>query len=231
MAKIIPIREQFQHFVEDVKESFWGDLYGRAKLRRSSLSKQNRCGSATALKCERATSAAQTAAALPQRLLPAGFQDTFWLPAVEGGAHPGEVVFFPRYWTVSAPCGGSRVAGPGGIFARTEHPAGGAGGVFLTGDLVSAQTVSRLSRSLDRGGPVSSGEAERRRGLSFLDGSTCGCGGRRAASGCVCWWLAGSRSGARQLLAFLRSQAESQADWEGLLGDLYRRGLVGENSA
>ena len=29
------------------------------------------------------------------------------------------------------------------------------------------------------------------------------------------------------LLAFMRSQGESQADWEGLLGDLYRRGLEG----
>jgi transposase-like protein len=32
--------------------------------------------------------------------------------------------------------------------------------------------------------------------------------------------------GARHLLAFMRSQGESQADW-GLLGDLYRRGLEG----
>jgi transposase-like protein len=37
------------------------------------------------------------------------------------------------------------------------------------------------------------------------------------------------RDGSRQLLAFLRSQGESQAAWEGLLEDLYRRGLVGEN--
>jgi putative transposase len=37
------------------------------------------------------------------------------------------------------------------------------------------------------------------------------------------------RDGQRQLLAFLRSQGESQSAWEGLLGDLYRRGLHGEN--
>jgi transposase-like protein len=37
------------------------------------------------------------------------------------------------------------------------------------------------------------------------------------------------RDGSRQLLAFLRSQGESQAAWEGLLEDLYRRGLLGEN--
>ena len=36
------------------------------------------------------------------------------------------------------------------------------------------------------------------------------------------------RDGTRHLLAFLRSQGESQADWEGRLGDLYRRGLEGK---
>ena len=34
MAKITPIRvtEQFEHFLEELKESFWGDLYGRTRL-------------------------------------------------------------------------------------------------------------------------------------------------------------------------------------------------------
>jgi hypothetical protein len=36
------------------------------------------------------------------------------------------------------------------------------------------------------------------------------------------------RDGRRHLLAFLRSQGEGQADWEALLGDLYRRGLEGK---
>ena len=34
--------------------------------------------------------------------------------------------------------------------------------------------------------------------------------------------------GSRQLLAFVRSQGESQVAWEGLLEDLYRRGLEGQ---
>jgi len=37
------------------------------------------------------------------------------------------------------------------------------------------------------------------------------------------------RDGSRHLLAFLRSQGEGQADWEGLLQDLYRRGLEGRS--
>src|SRR5262249_35804526 len=32
MAKIVPITEHFQHFLAEMKESFWGDLYGQTKL-------------------------------------------------------------------------------------------------------------------------------------------------------------------------------------------------------
>ena len=31
MAKIIPITEHFQHFLAEMKESFWGDLYGQTQ--------------------------------------------------------------------------------------------------------------------------------------------------------------------------------------------------------
>lgn len=31
MKKVTPITEQFQHFVADLRESFWGDLYGKTK--------------------------------------------------------------------------------------------------------------------------------------------------------------------------------------------------------
>ena len=36
------------------------------------------------------------------------------------------------------------------------------------------------------------------------------------------------RDGTRHLLAFMRSKGESQTEWEGLLQDLYRRGLEGK---
>jgi Transposase, Mutator family len=32
MGKVTPITEQFQHFVGDLKGSFWGDLYGKTRL-------------------------------------------------------------------------------------------------------------------------------------------------------------------------------------------------------
>jgi transposase-like protein len=31
VAQIIPISEQFQHFLSELQESFWGDLYGRTR--------------------------------------------------------------------------------------------------------------------------------------------------------------------------------------------------------
>src|SRR5712691_9707276 len=32
MAKVTPISEHFQHFLADLKETFWGDLYGQTRL-------------------------------------------------------------------------------------------------------------------------------------------------------------------------------------------------------
>src|ERR1700694_5661396 len=32
MAKVTPISEHFQHFLGEMKETFWGDLYGQTKL-------------------------------------------------------------------------------------------------------------------------------------------------------------------------------------------------------
>jgi hypothetical protein len=32
MAKTIPITEHYQHFLAEMKESFWGDVYGETKL-------------------------------------------------------------------------------------------------------------------------------------------------------------------------------------------------------
>ena len=32
MAKVAPVTEQFQHFVREVQDSFWGDVYGKTRL-------------------------------------------------------------------------------------------------------------------------------------------------------------------------------------------------------
>jgi hypothetical protein len=31
MAKVTPISEHFQHFLAEMKEMFWGDLYGQTR--------------------------------------------------------------------------------------------------------------------------------------------------------------------------------------------------------
>jgi len=101
----------------------------------------------------------------------------------------------------------------------------------LTGEVVSAQTVSRLTRSLDR--LVKAFHQARLKdawAYLFLDGVSLRmrrASGRRRVQMLVAYGM--RADGSRQLLAFLRSHGESQAAWEGLLQDLYRRGLEGKN--
>jgi transposase-like protein len=101
----------------------------------------------------------------------------------------------------------------------------------LTGEAVSAQTVSRLTRVLDR-----AVHAFHQRQLSdqwaylVLDGVWLKV--RRAFGPQKVLLLVAygiRRDGRRELLAFTRAKSESQAGWEGLLNDLYRRGLRGAN--
>jgi len=64
----------------------------------------------------------------------------------------------------------------------------------------------------------------------FLDGVSLRMRRASAGSGCTLLVAYGVRQdGTRQLLSFMRSQGESQTAWEGLLEDLYRRGLKGNN--
>lgn len=100
---------------------------------------------------------------------------------------------------------------------------------LITEEAVSAQTVSRLTRDLDRAvtqfhqAPVTDDWR-----YLFLDGVSLRVrrpGGRKRVQLLVAYGV--RADGTRQLLAFTRSTGESQAAWEGLLQDLYRRGLEG----
>jgi putative transposase len=100
----------------------------------------------------------------------------------------------------------------------------------ITGEVVSAQTVSKISRSLDR-----MVKEFHQAGLSddwvylFLDGVSLRVrrpGGRKRVQMLVAYGV--GADGRRRLLGFQRSSGESQPAWEGLLGDLYRRGLEGK---
>ena len=107
----------------------------------------------------------------------------------------------------------------------------GRAAAVVTGEAVSAQTVSQLTRVLDQ-----AVEAFHHRRLGddwaylFLDGVWLKV--RRATGPQRVLLLVAygvRRNGTRELLAFTRAKAESHAGWEGLLNDLFRRGLCGEN--
>ena len=101
----------------------------------------------------------------------------------------------------------------------------------LTGETVSAQTVSKLTRVLDRGV-----EAFHQRRLPddcaylVLDGvwlKVRRAFGPQRVLLLVAYGIRGN--GQRELLAFTRAKGESQAGWEGLLNDLFQRGLRGRS--
>jgi putative transposase len=232
MRKVTPITEQFQHFVQDVSESFWGDVYGKTKLmwkkfwEEESVREQSRY-----LGWERH----------------------------ERGEKPGREYRNGFYWrsfetvlgTIRLRIARSRRKGflPRGMEAfqrRAPELAMLIREAFLRGlstrqvgrvmaslqmAPVSAQTVSKLTRSLD--GAVKAFHQARLKdewAYLFLDGVSLRVrrpSGRKRVQMLVAYGV--RRDGSRQLLAFLRSPGESQAAWEGLLQDLYRRGREGKN--
>ena len=232
MAKITTISEQFQHFLVDLKESFWCDVYGRTKQAWKGLfeleSQRLRDRYSGVSAYERSprrrvdyrngyyerdfvtrfgTIRIRIARTRRQAFLPSGL-DKFQRRAPELALLIREA--FLR-----------------GISTRQV----GRVVATLTGEAVSAQTVSRLSRDLDTAvrqfhqAPLADDWA-----YLFLDGvslRTRRPSGRQRVHLLVAYGV--RANGSRQLLAFLRSQGESQSAWEGLLEDLYRRGLHGEN--
>src|SRR6266702_4214924 len=200
MAKIIPISEHFQHFLAEMKESFWGDLYGQTKLawqrffELQSERQRDRYSGWGRYERRRGRRRVYRNGYYERdfvtrfgtiRLRVARTREKSFLPR---GLQP----FQRRAEEVSLLI---REAFLRGISTRQV----GRVVATLTGEVVSAQTVSKLTRDLD--------EAVRQ----FHQAQRC--------------------DGRRHLLAFLRSQGESQADWEGLLQDLYRRGLEGKHLA
>src|SRR5438067_3086328 len=232
MAKIIPISEHFQHYLAEMKESFWGDLYGQTKLawqrffELQSERQRDRYSGWGRYERRRGRRRVYRNGYYERdfvtrfgtiRLRVARTREKSFLPR---GLQP----FQRRAEEVSLLI---REAFLRGISTRQV----GRVVATLTGEVVSAQTVSKLTRDLD--------EAVRHQAqLSddyaylFLDGVSLRVrrpAGRKRVQMLVAYGV--RRDGRRHLLAFLRSQGESQADWEGLLQDLYRRGLEGKHLA
>jgi putative transposase len=229
--KLAPVTEQFQHFVEELKESFWGDVYDKGKQAVKELLE--------------ADSERQRARYLmTERYERTGGKDRDY----RNGSYQRDLV--TRFGTIRIRIARSRRKGfrPEGLEAfqrRAEEVALLIREVFLrgistrqvgpvlgviTGEVVSAQTVSKITQSLD--GMVKKfheSDLKDEWDYLFLDGVSLRVrrpSGRKRVQLLVAYGVRGD--GSRQLLAFLRSSGESQAAWEGLLGDLYRRGLEGK---
>lgn len=229
MTTLAPWTEQWQHFTSEIREQFWGDLARHTRqswqdfLGRVSLEARDRyLGVREYERSPERTDArngfyerdfvtrlgtlrVRVARTRQRAFLPAG------LARLERRA--SEVVLLIR----EAFLRGLSTRAVGRIVA------------VVTEEIVSAQTVSRLTRDLDQAvaqfhqAPFTDDWR-----YLFLDGVSLRVrrpAGRQRVQLLVAYGV--RTDGTRQLLAFTRSTGESQAAWEGLLQDLYRRGLEG----
>ncbi len=231
MAKIISIDEHFQHFLSDLKESFWGDLEAKTRL---------------------AWKHFLEAESERMRNLYMGYESYERGPRVAAGYRNGyyERDFVTRFGTLRLRIARTRDKGflPAGLdkFQRRAPEVAllireaflrgistrqvGRVVATLTGETVSAQTVSNLARDLDHAvRQFHQAKLNDEWAYLFLDGVNLKVR-RPAGRQCVQMLVAyGVRQdGTRQLLGFLRTKGEGQAHWEALLNDLYRRGLRGD---
>ncbi len=232
MAKVTPITEQFQHFVRDVKESFWGDLYGKTRLAWQRFweeeSRRERDRYVGTESYERVGEKRRdyrngfyvrdfvTRLGTLRLRIARARERSFRPPGLERFQRRAEDVLMLI-----------REAFLRGISTRQV----GRVVAIVSGEAVSAQTVSKVSRSLDR--LVKAFREARLKDewvYLFLDGVSLRVrrpAGRQRVQMLVAYGVRADKS--RQLLGFLRSPGESQAAWEGLLEDLRRRGLEGKN--
>jgi len=229
MMTLAPWTEQWQHFTSDVREQFWGDLTQHTRqswqdfLSRMSVEARDRYLGVR--EYERSPERTDARNGFYERefvtrlgtlrVRVARTRQRAFLPAGLGRLErrTAEVLVLIR----EAFLRGLSTRAVGRVVA------------LITAEPVSAQTVSRLTRDLDQAvaqfhqAPL----ADDWRYL-FLDGVSLRVrrpSGRKRVHLLVVYGV--RADGTRQLLAFTRSTGESQAAWEGLLHDLYRRGLEG----
>jgi len=232
MAKVIPISERFQHFVEELQESFWGDLYGRTRLAWKQFLE---------LESERLRDryagwpqygrGARKRGGYRNGYYERGFATVFGTIRLRIARARGKSFLPPGVQRLQRRAPGLAMLIREAFLRGLSTRQVGRVVSTLTGEVVSAPTVSRLIRDLDEAvcefhrAPLADEWT-----YLFLDGVSLRVrrpAGRKRVQMLVAYGV--RRDGQRQLLAFLRSQGESQSAWEGLLGDLYRRGLQGEN--
>ena len=230
MGNVTPITEQFQHFVKDLQESFWGDLNGKAQAAMKALLEEKSRQARDRFVCREAYERREGGGEHRNgyyereivtrlgtlRLRIARTRGRSFLPA-------GMRAFQRRAEDVTLLI---REAFLRGISTRQV----GRVIAIVTGEAVSAQTVSTVTKSLDRlvkqfhEAPLRDEWA-----YVFLDGVSLRVrrpAGRKRVQMLVAYGV--RRDGQRRLLSFQRSQGESEAAWEGFLQSLYRRGLEGK---
>jgi len=234
MKKLAPVTEEFQHFIEELQESFWGDVYGKTKdlwkqvleedseasmARYLGLSLYERGSEEKPRKDSRngwyerdystilGTIRLRIRRTRKRTFLPKGVQ------ALERRA--------PELGTLI------REAFLRGISTRQV----GRVVAMLTDEPVSAQTVSKLTRCLDEQvRRFHRARLEDDWAYLFLDGiwlKVRQARGTRRVLLLVAYGI--QRDGHRQLITFMRAKSESQNGWEGLLNDLKERGLAGRH--
>jgi len=231
MATLAPWTEQFQHFRAEMQEQFWGNLTQHTRQTWADflgrLSVEARDQYLGIREYERSPSRTDARTGFYERdfvtrlgtlrVRVARTRQQAFLPVGLGRLQrrAGEVLLLIR----EAFLRGLSTRAVGRVVA------------LVTEESVSAQTVSRLTRDLDQAvaqfhaAPL--GDAWQ---YLFLDGVSLRVrrpSGRKRVQLLVAYGV--RRDGSRQLLALTRSQGESQAAWEGLLQDLYRRGVEGRH--
>lgn len=231
MTTLAPWTEQWQHFQREIREDFWGDLAQQTRqswqdfLGRLSIEARDRYLGVR--NYERSperidvrngfyerdfvtrlgTLRVRVARTRQQTFLPAGLRRL--------DRRAAEVLLLIR----EAFLRGLSTRAVGRVVA------------LLTEEPVSAQTVSRLTQQLDQAvTQFHQATLTDEWQYLFLDGVSLRVrrpSGRKRVQLLVAYGV--RADGTRQLLAFTRSTGESQAAWEGLLHDLYRRGLEGRH--
>ena len=231
MAKVTSVTEHYQHFLRESKESFWGDLYGQTQLAWKGFfelqSERERDRYSGAGRYERD--------ARQRKDYRNGYYERDFLTRFgtirlriartrKKNFLPPELERFQRRAPELTML--VREAFLRGLSTRQV----GRVIATLTDKPISAQSVSRLTRGLDGAvrrfhqAPLKDEWA-----YLFLDGVSLRVrrpAGRKRVQMLVAYGV--RTDGTRHLLGFLRSQGESQSAWEGLLQDLYRRGLLGD---
>jgi putative transposase len=224
--------EHFQAFVQDLQASFWGDVQGRTRQTMKEL-----------MEADSQEPMAEYLGLKPRERAPEGQERV----DSRNGYYARDVVTHLGIIRVRVRRGRKRAFLPRclGAFQRRAPevaelirqaflrglPTRAVGRVvaILTEEPVSAQTVSRLTRTLDAAVRLFH-EAAVGDDWAYLILDGVWMKVRRAFGPQRVLLLVayGVRAnGERRLLGFVRAKGESQAAWEGFLQDLYRRGLLG----